>query len=162
MEVNRPEVTGHRLLPTTGDRIVLAGRGTRHVANHELYYRAENQFGTRVLLVSLLFISTGASLLLGNLVSTFSFTFIFLHQVVGRFYKIIFSDLINRRVESDIRASILSVQNLVGRILTAMVMPFIGYYADIYSIEQTFTLIGIVGLCSGLPVIWFLKSYEII
>jgi MFS family permease len=126
------------------------------------YHHAKERFGERVLLISLVFISTGASLLLGQLIFTLSFTFIFLHQVVRGFYKIIFSDLINQRVESDVRASVLSVQNLVGRILTALIMPFIGFYADVYSIQETFTLIGVIGIVSGLPVLWFLKRYGVI
>ncbi len=83
-------------------------------------------------------------------------------MIAAGFYKIIFSDLISQRVESDVRARFLSVQNLVGRVSIAMVIPIIGFYADIYSIEQTFALIGIVGLCSGLPVIWMLRRYKIL
>jgi MFS family permease len=128
----------------------------------KIYYRAKNQFGEKFLLVSLLFISSSASLLLGHLVAGFSFTFIFLHQLVRGFFKIVFSDLINQRVDSTIRASVLSVQNLVGRVLIAMVMPFVGYYADTYSIQQTFTLIGIIGLGSGIPVIWMLRRHGVV
>lgn len=125
-------------------------------------YKVRNQVGEKTILTSLLFISTGASLLLGNLVFTYSFTFIFLLQVVRGFYKILFSDLINRRVESKVKISVLSVQNLAGRMLTAVVMPFIGYFADIYSISQTFTLIAIIGTACGLPVLFALKLQKVI
>ncbi len=126
------------------------------------YYFANEMMGDRMILIALLLVSTLASVLLGNLVFTFSFLFILLHQVVRGFFKIIFSQLINQRVASSVRASILSVQNLVGRILTALVMPFFGYYADIYSVEQTFTLIGIIGFASGLPILSQLRRHQVI
>ncbi len=125
------------------------------------YYLAKELLGEPRLLMSLIFITCGTSLLLGQFLFLFSFTLIFLHQIVRGFYKVVISDIINRRVDSNVRASILSVQNLVGRILTALVMPLIGLFADVYTIEQAFTLIGIMGLLSGVPVLWLCRKHRV-
>jgi len=121
------------------------------------YYAAEDKFKERSLLLFLMAGSCLASILLGSFVYLFSFTLIYVHQIVRGFYKVAFSGIINRRVASEVRASILSVQNLIGRVLTAILMPFVGAFADVYSITDAFVLIGSVGLAAGLPMFWLLK-----
>ena len=122
------------------------------------YYLVNNKFQSSTILLALVLLTCGASLLLGYFVFLFSFTFIFLHQVVRGFYKISFNDIVNQRVQSSVRASVLSVQSLGGRLFSALLMPVLGWYADIYTIEATFTLIGVTGLLCGLPVWWILHK----
>ncbi len=116
------------------------------------YYVVKSRFKTSTLLLALILLTCGASILLGYFVFLFSFVFIFLHQVVRGFYKISFNDIVNQRVDSNIRASVLSVQSLGGRLLGALLMPVLGWYADIYTVEATFVLIGCTGLTCGVPV----------
>jgi len=71
---------------------------------------------------------------------------------VRGFYKISFNDIVNQRVDSRVRASVLSVQSLGGRLLGALLMPVLGWYADVYTIEATFVVIGVTGLICGIPV----------
>ncbi len=120
-------------------------------------YIVIDRFGEPRVLLALIILTCTASILLGYFLVLFSFKLIFLHQIVRGFYKVIFSDIINRKVASSVRASVLSVQSLSGRLLNAMMMPFFGWYADIYPIEETFILIGIIGLGCGLPVVWMLS-----
>lgn len=126
------------------------------------YYLAASRWGEKKILITMLLSSTVASIMLGLWVTPLSILLIYVHQIVRGFYKIIFSEMVNRRVPSAVRASALSVQNLVGRILIALVMPFIGHFADVYSIEQTFVLIGIIGLGCGLPLLLMLRRYGIV
>lgn len=122
------------------------------------YYLVKARSQTTYILLALILLTCGASILLGSLLFLFSFTLIFLHQVVRGFYKIIFNDVVNQRVGSDVRASVLSIQSLGGRLFSALLMPILGWYADIYSIDATFTLIGITGLLCGLPTWWILHK----
>lgn len=122
------------------------------------YYLVKNRFQMSSVLLSLIVLTCGASILLGYLVFLFSFTLIFLHQIVRGFYKISFNDIVNQRVASEVRASVLSVQSLGGRLFGALLMPVLGWYADVYTIEATFILIGVTGLICGVPVWWILHN----
>ena len=116
------------------------------------YYVVKARFQTSTILLALILLTCGASILLGYFVFLFSFTLIYLHQVVRGFYKISFNDIVNQRVDSRVRASVLSVQSLGGRLLGALLMPVLGWYADVYTIEATFVVIGVTGLICGIPV----------
>lgn len=61
----------------------------------------------------------------------------------------VLKDYINRMCEADMRATVLSVRNFAIRILFAGFGPIIGWYADIYSINDAMILSGIIFFVLG-------------
>ncbi len=87
--------------------------------------------------IVLLLILLGISyILMWKFVFAFGFLFAFLQQFVRWFSKIIFNDYINKLIDSENRATILSIQSMLSRLCYAIVIPFVGYIADIYSISH--------------------------
>ncbi len=61
----------------------------------------------------------------------------------------VLSDYINGLVGSDIRATILSVKNLVGRVLFSIIGPVIGWMRDEYSLSLALLASGMIFLLLG-------------
>jgi len=93
-----------------------------------------------VLLLILLWISY---ILMWQFVFAFGFLFAFLQQFVRWFSKVVFADYINKLIDSENRATILSIQSMLSRLSYAIVIPFIWYIADIYSISHALLISGI-------------------
>ncbi len=87
--------------------------------------------------IVLLLILLGISyILMWKFVFAFWFLFAFLQQFVRWFSKVVFADYINKLIDSKNRATILSIQSMLSRLTYAMIIPFIWYLADIYSISD--------------------------
>ena len=99
---------------------------------------------------------------MSKIVFLFSFIFIFLFQFVRGFSQPLFSDYVNKLTASDIRATVLSVQSLVQRLLYALLVPFIGWAADVYSVLQAFTIAGLITLIGGIILLFILRKEKII
>ena len=98
----------------------------------------------------MLFILTSLCyILMGNVIFIFSFIFAFLFQFVSGFSSVVISDYVNRETESNVRATILSVKSLVGRIFYAIFAPIVGWLVDIYTLSQAFIIIGIIVFAAG-------------
>lgn len=125
-------------------------------------WRLENLIGYKTLLVSLIFMTALATLGLGLFLSLFSFVLVYLHQIVRGLHKVVIANQVNLRVESHYRASTHSVFALSTRLLYALIAPFIGWLADVYSIQQAFTVSGITALVCAIPSLWLLRRYAVI
>jgi MFS family permease len=55
----------------------------------------------------------------------------------------IIDDIVNRDVTSNVRATVMSLLNFSRQLGTAIMAPFLGYFADLYSIEAAFRLSGV-------------------
>jgi MFS family permease len=117
----------------------------------------EKLFGADRLLKAMIFLTAGASLLMGIHVAIYSFAFVFVHQLVRGIYRVLVSEQINRRVSSEVRASVLSVHALTGRILYALFIPVIGWMADVYTVESAFAVLGITALGVSIPALFVLR-----
>lgn len=62
----------------------------------------------------------------------------------------VLQDYINKLVSSDIRATVLSLQSLMFRLVFVIVGPLMGWVADIYSLSAALLLSGIVFALFGL------------
>ena len=58
-------------------------------------------------------------------------------------------DYMNRHIPSEMRATVMSIRSFIIRILFASTSPFIGYIADIYSLQQAIFLSGILFFVLG-------------
>ena len=125
-------------------------------------YVIENKIGAKLSLIILVPIIFVGYLLTSKVVFLFSFVFIFFFQFVRGFSEPIFSNYVNKLTTSDIRATVLSIESLVGRLLYALLIPFIGWIADIYSILQAFTIAGITTVISGVIILFILHKNRVI
>jgi sugar phosphate permease len=100
--------------------------------------------------------------LMSKIVFTLSFIFIFLQQFVRGFSEPVFSDYINKLTTSDVRATILSVKSMLGNLIYAIIIPFIGWIADVYSILQALTIAGITTVVAGTIILVILHKDKVI
>ncbi|MCP4231806.1 MAG: MFS transporter [bacterium] len=100
--------------------------------------------------VILLPVLQGASpLLMAFILTPFSFLLIIPGQFVRGFGGPIIKDYINRHVWSDKRATVLSIMNLLSRVIFAISAPIIGWAVDVYSVQAALIALGIAALASG-------------
>jgi hypothetical protein len=101
-------------------------------------------------------------MVMGLHLAIYSFAFVFIHQIVRGIFPILVSNQINMRIGTSVRASVLSVNALIGRIIYALLIPVVGWLADVYSVEAAFAIMGITGLLSALPILFVLKRVGVI
>jgi MFS family permease len=121
-------------------------------------YKIEKILGSKTTIIAILIVIGGSYILLGLTDLFFVFFVIWLFYFVRGIATPVLKDYINRSCTPDIRATVLSVRNFVIRILFAGFGPFVGWYADIYSLQQAFLLSGIIILVSGFIVLLFYFS----
>ena len=111
--------------------------------------KIEKRLGQKFSLIMLAGIVVVGYFLMSKIVFIFSFAFIYLFQFVRGFSEPVLSDYVNKLTKSNIRATVLSINNLVERIVYALIIPFIGWIADVYSITQALMITGISALVLG-------------
>ncbi len=125
-------------------------------------HKIEKKMGQKYSLIMLVFLVAGSYLLMSNFIFLFSFSFSFLQQFVRGFRGVVISDYINKLVSSDLRATILSMENFVGRLLYAIVVPIFGWVADVYSLVQALSIIGITALFSGVATLLIFRKNRLL
>jgi len=107
-----------------------------------------------------MFVLIGLSfLLMSRIVFLFSFLFAFLILFVKGFSSVVISDHVHQLTDSSIRATTLSIKSLVEKLFFAAITPFIGWVADIYSLQQALGLSGLIVLITGtIILVLFLKK----
>ncbi len=124
-------------------------------------YKLEKKLGQKYSLGVLIFLLSTSYFLMSNFIFLFSFSFCFIQQFIRGFRNTVITDYINRLVDSDIRATTLSVENFTGKLIYATILPLIGYIADIYTLQQAFSILGITTLFIGLIMLMLLKREKI-
>lgn len=107
-------------------------------------YRLEQKLGVKTTLLMIIFIISGGYVYLGIDESFVAFIVIWLFYFMRGIATPVLKDYINRTCEPSVRATILSVRNFVIRLLFSGFGPFMGWYADLYSLKQAFILSGII------------------
>lgn len=115
---------------------VVAGLSSKYASE------IEDVLGRRTSLLILPVVTAVAYLLLWRFAVVLAFLFTYLHQFVRGFSKTVFSDYINQLAGSDVRATVLSVNSMAGRLLYAAVIPGIGWFTDVYSVEQAMLVLA--------------------
>jgi MFS family permease len=121
-------------------------------------HKLERYFGEKYFFAMLIFLVAVSYLLMSNFLFLFSFSFCFIQQFVRGLKNVVVSDYVNRLVGSEIRATILSAENFLGKILYAIIAPIFGWIADVYSLTQALMVMGVVALIFG---VMFLISFKI-
>ncbi|HOZ30719.1 MAG TPA: MFS transporter [Bacteroidales bacterium] len=115
-------------------------------------YKIEKTIGNKMTILLILLVISGSYIVLGLTDALFVFVVIWLFYIFRGIATPILKDYINRSCTPDIRATVLSVRNFVIRILFSVFGPFVGWYADVFSLQQAFLISGILILSSGLIV----------
>lgn len=129
--------------------IVFAAFNIIYALSAKYSHSLENKLGQNFSLMMLFILTSLCYILMGNVIFVFSFIFAFLFQFVSGFSSVVISDYVNRETESNVRATILSVKSLVGRIFYAIFAPIVGWLVDLYTLSQTFIIIGTIVFAVG-------------
>lgn len=115
-----------------------------------LAYKEAHRLGKRAESLSTLFAIAFGLLLtcvaISLVSSVWGLLFFILEGIAFGLFDPISSNMVNRLTTSDVRATVLSLRSFVSRIFFAMVSPFLGYAADVYSLSFAIFLSGIIGL----------------
>jgi MFS family permease len=125
-------------------------------------YKIEAWLGRRAALVSLILFSAGAYLLLSFFQAFWAVVFLFVFYFVRGVNGPVMNDYINRCVSSDIRATVLSVKSLVGRLMFVLLGPLVGWVNDSYSLSAAFMICGLTFLSFGLLFLFFLQRNKVL
>ena len=121
------------------------------------YY--ERVVGERYALPSLLLIGIVTYVLIGMSPSIWCLPALLGFYFVRGVHMPILMHRLNELVESDIRATVLSVRNLVQKLLYALLGPFVGVAADLWSLQTALIASAILySFLSGLVVVGLLRS----
>ena len=99
-------------------------------------------------------------MLLGLFQSLWAIVFIVLFYFVRGVSTPVLRDYVNKIITSNMRATVLSVKNLVGRLIFAIIGPFIGWIADIYSLQLALLSSGSIFVVFGIISLLFLHKYK--
>ena len=125
-------------------------------------HKFEGLFGRRISLISLIILAFLGYIIMGSMKSLWAIPFIFIFYFVRGISNPILKDYVNRIITSNMRATVLSVKNLVGRFIFAIVGPFIGWLADIYTFKTAFYFSGSIFLILGIISLLFLKKHKVL
>lgn len=115
------------------------------VALSQIIPRLERKVDDRLLFIGIVATVVISYLLLGYLVSIIGLAVIIIGRTAYGALMPVTSDLINRMTTSDVRATVLSIRSLGEKLLFAVASPFLGYIADVYTLNQAMLLTGIFG-----------------
>ncbi|NMC58381.1 MAG: MFS transporter [Candidatus Methanofastidiosa archaeon] len=122
-------------------------------------YKLENSIGRRnslimILIISIIFVA------LSYFNSYLMIPFILLNAFIWGFSGPLIYDYVNKNVESHIRATLLSIMNMSGRVFFIILSPLFGRLVDIYSLSSAYLFLGIIFLIIGIPSLYLLRSYQ--
>ena len=127
-----------------------------------LAYRIEAFFGRKVALISLVLLSASAYLLLGHFQTFYAAPILFIFYLVRGINGPVMNDYINRVIDSDIRATVLSVRSLVGRLMFVLLGPVVGWVSDTYTLGVAFQVCGWTFLVCGVLFLWLLHRNKVL
>ena len=130
--------------------VVFAGFSIVAALSAKYSHVLEEKIGKKYSLILLFILVSICYFLMSNFIYLFSFVFAFLIQFVKGFSSVVISDYVNQLTESSIRATVLSVKSLIEKMFYAVIAPFVGWFADIYSLQQALNLSGIIILLFGI------------
>lgn len=125
-------------------------------------HRIETFLGRKLSLISLVILASAGYLLLSQFESLWALPLLFIFYLVRGINGPVLSDYINRVVSSDIRATVLSVRSLVGRVMFAILGPIVGWVNDAYSLSDAFLVCGLTFLTFGLITLHFLHRNKVL
>jgi hypothetical protein len=120
---------------------------------------AERLVGRRRLFPLLLLLGP-SFVLLGAFESPWLIPLVWLNAVFWGLSTPLVLDALNKLVESEIRATVLSVTNMVGRLCAVICFPIFGQIVDRASLSTAFVALGIAVVVLGAPLVWALNHQD--
>jgi hypothetical protein len=117
-------------------------------------HKAETAMGKRNILILLPFVVGVSYILMGSYLWVWAFLFIFMQQFVRGFRMVVINDYINKLVESEHRATILSVESLFSKLMLSLMLLVWGVSLEFISLAETLQWVGVFALVVGV-VVWF-------
>jgi MFS family permease len=79
---------------------------------------------------------------------------------VAGMYNPTLADYVNRRIPSERRATMLSLQSMIGSVLLAFMEPISGALADAVGLRGMFLMFGVLTLVTGPAILWLWNRAE--
>ncbi|MBN2880855.1 MFS transporter [Candidatus Woesearchaeota archaeon] len=125
---------------------LIAALSSKFAHKYEKLLGLEKAFSSLFLLVSL------SLILMGKFVFILSFIFAFLQQFVRGTRTIIINSILAEK-EQEYQATLLSVNSMFSRLFYAMLLPFLGLFADNFGVLKTLNFFGIIGFVLGFAIL---------
>lgn len=116
--------------------------------------------GRKKSLISLIFIIFAGYMLLGIFDSLWAIIFVVLFYFVRGISTPILKDYVNKLISSNMRATVLSVKNLFGRLVFSIVGPFVGWMTDVYTLQSALLTSGFIFVFFGVISLFFLHHND--
>lgn len=123
-------------------------------------HKIEKYLGRKKSLIALIAFPVLGYFLLGASSFIWSGIFILLFYVTRGIGNPVTSDYINGLVSSEERATILSIKDLVSRLVFSIVGPFVGWINDAISLKMALTSSGLIFLTSGAIALFFMHKHK--
>jgi len=104
----------------------------------------EKKIGVRLSLFLIPIFLAIAFILESRIVLVFSFLFIAIQAVASGYFGPVTDDYVNHRVSSESRATVLSVKNMISRLIFMVFSPLVGYFSNLYSLQTALMLVGVI------------------
>ena len=123
-------------------------------------FKVEKYFNRTQSVLFIIMMLTIGYLLSGFSIVIWGIGFLFLFYMVRGFSTIILKNYINLYVESDVRATMLSVRNFIIRMSFAVIGPLLGWITDNISLKCAFILAGAIYFIASVIVVipWLRKN----
>jgi len=112
-------------------------------------HKAEDRIGERRVLILLPFMVGLSFFMMGYYVVLWGILFVFFQQFVRGFRSVVVNDYINKLVNSEQRATILSVESLFGKLMYSLILLIWGLSLEFVSLAQTLQYMGLLALVVG-------------
>jgi hypothetical protein len=100
--------------------------------------------------------------LVGYFKSLWAIAFLFIFYFVRGLAGLVIKDYVNKIIESEKRATILSVKSMLTRLMFSVIGPFIGWINDVYSLSIALYSSGFIFLILGGTSLIFLGKNKVL
>lgn len=122
-------------------------------------HHIEEKWNSSKMLTFFLIFLSACYLLLGNILNYWGLLVLFIFYMVRGICTPVLRDYINRFTPSEMRATVMSIRSFMIRTIFAICSPFLGYLADIYSIQIAFQVATIIFFSiGGISLIFYLRN----
>ncbi len=117
-------------------------------------YRVEGKFRRKNEVLLIIVLLSASYFLSGIAILREGIVFLFLFYLVRGLATPVFKNYINLYTPGEIRATILSVRNLIIRVCFAVIGPLLGWMTDYVSLKMAFLLAGSIYFLAAVAVVW--------
>jgi len=121
-------------------------------------HQIENRFKTNSILILLLVVLIACYFIISQVATYWGLAALVVFYFTRGIATPILRDYMNRETPSEMRATVMSIRSFIIRLLFASLSPFLGYYADVYSVQEALLLSGILFFILGSIVLVLLLS----